>query len=165
MPKAFFRKAFERWLLQNQERFQRPPKITAQGKNFVEFSFRGVTPKIKGCVTRHGTTFGIHHAGQCVDLLNDIDLVECRNRDGTYYCALCLEPVHYDSRQSLWEQHCFEPLLEWANASFQPGEWLHIAVRVGGSSWAEIKPHGACCQDSEGLEFSGAWPVLLSPES
>ena len=163
MPKAFFRKAFDRWLVQNRGRFQHPPKITSQGRHHVAFSFRGVTQKIHGYVTRNGTTFCIDHAGQCVDMLNDIDIEERRSRDGTYFCALCLEPIHYDSRQALWEQHCFEPMLEWANASFQPGQWLHIAVHHGGSSWAEIKSHNTYRQDSERFEFLGAWPVLLHP--
>lgn len=163
MPQAFFRKAFGRWLGQNRHRFNHPPRITLRRRDYLELSFQGVTPQIKGAISRNGTSFHIWHAGQVIDLLNDIDIVERRRSDGRYYCALCLEPVDdYASRQALWEQHCFEPLLEWANACFQPGQWLHIAVCHGGSSWAEIKPHGGCRQDAERFEFSGAWPVLLN---
>ncbi len=165
MPKAFFRKAFDRWLVQNRGRFQHPPKITSQGRHHVAFSFRGVTQKIHGYVTRNGTTFCIDHAGQCVDMLNDIDIEERRSRDGTYFCALCLEPIHYDSRQALWEQHCFEPMLEWANASFQSGQWLHVYMTARGASWASITRQSVCESRVEGFAFSGAWPVLLPPQS
>lgn len=165
MPKAFFRKAFDRWLVQNRGRFQHPPTIKSQGRHHVAFSFRGVTQKIHGYVTRNGTTFCIDHAGQCVDMLNDIDIEERRSRDGTYFCALCLEPVHYDSRQALWEQHCFEPMLEWANASFQSGQWLHVYMTACGASWASITSQSVCESRAEGFAFSGAWPVLLPPQS
>ena len=163
MPQAFFRKAFGHWLGQNRHRFQHPPRITLQRRDYLELSFQGVTPQIKGFISRNGTSFHIWHGGQVIDMLNDIDIVERRRSDGRHCCALCLEPVDsYASRQELWERHCFGPMLEWANAFFQPGQWLHITVLHDGSSWAQIKPHGGCRQDSERLAFSGAWPVLLN---
>lgn len=162
MPQAFFRKAFRHWIGQNRHRFSHPPRITLQRRDYLELSFQGVTPQIKGFVSRHGTSFHIWHAGQVIDMLNDIDIVERRHSDGGHYCALCLEFAdRYSSRQELWEQHCFEPLLDWANACFQPGRWLHVVVLHDGSSWAEIKPHGNRHRKLLHLEFSGAWPVLL----
>jgi len=163
MPKAFFRKAFEHWLGQNRHRFQHPPRITLQRRDYLELHFQGVTPQIKGFISRNGTSFHIWHAGHVIDMLNDIDIVERRRSDGRYYCELCMEPVDdYASRQELWEQHCFEPMLEWANAHFQPGQWLHIVVTGCGSSWASIRPRSDCNESSMSNRFSGAWPVLLN---
>lgn len=69
------RKAFECWLGQNRHRFNHPPRITLQRKDYLELSFRGVTPQIKGFICKDGTSFHIWHAGQVIDMLNDIDIV------------------------------------------------------------------------------------------
>lgn len=165
MPKAFFRKAFDRWIGHNRGRFAHPPTITLQRRNYLELGFQGVTPRIKGIVSNSGTAFYIHHAGKVKDMLDDIDIAEHRRSDDTYFCTLCLEPIYYASRQELWEQHCFEPMLDWANAAFQPGQWLHLVMTDDGSSWAEITPRNHPRSGSVDLEFSGSWPVLLNPKT
>lgn len=162
MPKAFFYQAFTRWLAQNQGRFTHPPRITQRRRNHVVMRFRGVTPHIVGVVSDDGTTFHILHADKTLDMLEWNDIAERRTANGSYYCGLCTEPIHYASRQELWEQHCFEPMLESANATFQPGQWLHACITHGGSSWASIRPHGPIEQETERLTFSAAWPVLLN---
>ena len=165
MPKAFFRKAFDRWIGHNRGRLAHPPTIKLQRMNYLELGFQGVTPKIKGIVSKNGTAFHICHADEVKDMLNDIDIAERRRSDGKYFCALCLEPIYYASRQELWEQHCFEPMLDWANAAFQPGQWLHLVMTDDGSSWAEITPRNHPRSGSVDLEFSGSWPVLLNPKT
>lgn len=97
MPQAFFRKAFGHWLWQNRLQFNYPPHITLQRRDYLALSFQGVTPQIKGFISRHGTSFHIWHAGQVIDMLNNIDIVERRRSDGRYCCALCLEPVDGDA--------------------------------------------------------------------
>lgn len=143
-------------MAENHGRFAHPPTITRQRRDYLEMRFRGVTSHLQGIVSKDGTAFHIVHAGRLLDMLECIDIVEHRCRDGTYCCALCLKPVHYASKQALWEGHCFEPMLEWANASFQAGQWLHAYATHDGSSWAALKPHGDCHHDAERFEFARA---------
>ena len=161
MPRAFFRKAFRRWLGQNGHRFNRPPRITLQRRDYLELSFRGVSPQIKGFISRDSTSFHIWHAGQVIDMLNDfdIDIVERRRSDGRYYCALCLEPVDdYASRQALWEQHCFEPLLEWANACFQPGNSCTLRCAMAAPVGRKSSPTAAAAKMPSALRFQARGP-------
>lgn len=163
MPKPFFQKSFERWLAANKARLTHPPKVTRRRRNHASLSFRGITPRIKGYITRHGVGIEVLHEGDCVDLLIDLEVGECRRPDGRYFCDQCLEPEVFDSRQALWEEHCFEPLLEWANQHLRAGQWLHLYIREGFFSHAAIMPGEISDDDAAGWaegEYKGAWPVV-----
>ena len=161
MPQPFFRKAFERWLANNRPRFKHPPRITKRRKTHITVAFHGITPKITACITKIGASIAVGHEGECVDLLISFDIVAHRNGDGRYFCGLCTEPVAYASRQTLWEGHCFEPLLQWVNQELGDEQWLHIQILDSGASWAVLKPKGPAVMDRFDEDgYKGAWPVL-----
>ena len=41
-----------------------------------------------------------------------------------YYCRECTEKTLFSSRVELWEDHVFEPLLDWSNANLRPTNQL-----------------------------------------
>ena len=59
------------------------------------------------------------------DILTDFDVFHSCTRQGQFYCRFCKltydegfiknEPLLYDSKKELWEQHGLEPFLEWVN--------------------------------------------------
>ncbi len=159
MPQPFCLRAFERWLAGNRHRFRHPPRITLRRKTHIDIAFRGITPKITGCITRTGASIAVKHEGECVDLLIDFDITERRNGDGRYFCGLCTESVAYASRQALWENHCFEPLLQWVNQELRAGQWLHLHILDSGASWAALGPQEPTTMDRPHV-YMEAWPVI-----
>lgn len=84
---------------------------------------------------------------------------EKSHREG-YVCGFCLHECYVDifsSPEALWQDHLFDPLLEWVNDELAPARWLKISCTNdegnGGSNGAQL------IRDESGL--SGADRSLL----
>ena len=163
MPRSFFHKAFDKWMAANRARFNHQPQIKIRRQGYIEMNFQGVTPKISACITKSGVDIAVHHKGTCVDLLITWDLVVRRDNNRRYFCELCSEPDMHASRQALWDKHCFEPLLHWANQELRSDQQLSIHILPSGSSRAVLRPQGSTVTD-EGLAgqigYQEVWPVV-----
>ena len=135
MPVNFVRRSFDRWLGQNVSRFRHPPIIVEQRKNYFIICFRGITPRLR-CFIGWKWRVEIHvmHDGHLWDILTDFDLAERRTPDGKYFCAFCVEPIHYDSREALWIHESFELLFLWVNETLGEASRLLIYEKPGGGA-------------------------------
>src|SRR5438552_18802712 len=113
-PSVF--RMFELWLRQSRSRFKYRPTLVKTRRDYVTLRFPALAPAILCGIMRHGAAVAIEHKGETWDHLWDPDVQECRGARG-FYCGLC-ERAHrkyFPSRKLLWEDHCFEPLLERIN--------------------------------------------------
>jgi len=132
MPVNFVRRTFDRWLGQSITRFRHAPIIVVQRKNYFVLRFRRITPRLQ-CFIGWNWRVEIHvlHDGGLWDILTDFDVGESRTAEG-YRCTLCLEPIDYPSRESLWIAEAFEPLLSWVEESLATAATLSIYEHPGG---------------------------------
>ena len=157
MPKCFIQKDFGRWLSRNRSRFRFQPVIVKKRKDsIIGLRFMGISQKIGCVITRHCADIYVSHQGECWDILIDLGAVERKSSAG-YYCELC-EPDQrelFDTREELWESHCFEPLLEWVNKNLGESRWVSLFATKG-TTWAEIKEK----EDIKSKYFVHAFPVV-----
>ena len=57
-----------------------------------------------------------------------------------YRCTLCENATQtWTSREALWQDHLFEPLLDWVNETLAPATTLRLfGTRDEGCTWAEL---------------------------
>lgn len=117
------------WLKENQHRFSRRPYV----KNFKRDSFTMAFKEIQNLSITFNKS-GIINVW-CwsdkkwtifnADILTDFDITERKNDQG-YYCDGCDPSTFYKTRQMLWDNKVFEPLLKWANEKLLPDNYLCI---------------------------------------
>ena len=117
MPKNFSQRTFDNWLKQNRKTFSHPPQLFLRRRDYVEYSFQGINPAIRLSIKPIGfIEVWVDYQGTAWDILADFDVHARRTSAGAYYCQLCDEEsrVLYPSREDLWMDHSFKPLLEWS---------------------------------------------------
>jgi hypothetical protein len=72
------------------------------------------------------------------NLLTDFIIFETKNNNG-YYCSFCETPVYFCSRNDLWVDQIYEPLLSWVNEKFTPDNYLCIYADDGEFNWSGSK--------------------------
>jgi len=163
MPKYFALRIFKQWLAENRIRFTYPPWISQIKRRGFEIRFNGVSPHISGWIGRTGGNIvvAVQYHRECIDIIADLDVYEAMTADGQYFCSLCVEPIRYKSREELWIQHSFEPLLEWVNSEFTASAWLYIFNQTG-LSYANIKGKDTLPKAMTTNGFLHACPVVLT---
>lgn len=158
MPSSFILKTFGCWLRQNRRRFRFQPVIVKRLKNCIQLRFKGISQKIQCVITQHCADIYVSHQGECWDILIDFGVAERKSSAG-YYCELCEPDTRgfFSTREELWIEHCFEPLLEWVNGSFDNSHWVYL-LATKGATWAEIKGKDDVKVDSKYLVH--AFPVV-----
>jgi len=75
MIKNFVCKTFDHWMKKNHYRFQHPPKIIKNRKDYFKFQFMGIIPQLMGYVNKNGT-FGIfvEYQGWHWDIVQEFDV-------------------------------------------------------------------------------------------
>ncbi len=78
MIKNFVCKTFDHWMKKNHYRFQHPPKIIKNRKDYFKFQFMGIIPQLMGYVNKNGTfgIFGIfvEYQGWHWDIVQEFDV-------------------------------------------------------------------------------------------
>lgn len=163
MPKNFVRKTFDRWLCRNRMRFNYQPMLVKKRKRYFLLQFAGITPEIVCLVRNTGVGVWVLYRGDCWDGLAHFDVAERRAPSGHYYCELC-EPEKremFSSREALWEEHCFEPLLEWTNEEFHVSRWLCLLGGIkDGYTAAILKQKDEMDDMATAKDFVHAFPVV-----
>jgi len=163
MPKNFARRTFDRWLRQNRRHFRFQPRVVKSRRDFCELRFDGIAPELSWIVTRKGDCMvTVYYNDTCWDIIVEFDLFERRNSKGQYFCDGCLPEYKkfYPSRTELWVNHCFKPLLEWANETFNTSNLLYICGKEGSYTAAYIKPESEMENMRSREELLTALPVV-----
>ncbi|MFZ4789355.1 MAG: hypothetical protein ACOYMW_00320 [Candidatus Competibacteraceae bacterium] len=142
MPTSFPQRLFNDWLAQNRSRFSHPPMAIHRRKDYLKFRFTGVDPSVWGQFTNWGSmVIGVDYWGECWDLVADLDIAPERLATGGYICQFCDVDTRtiYPSREAIWIEHGFEPLLEWCNQQFQADQWASVWGDEG-ATWVQLGP-------------------------
>jgi hypothetical protein len=134
MPKNFSQKTFDYWLKHNRRHFHYPPQLLRHFRDRSIYLFHGTNPAIQLYINSRGSVeIWINYKGFFWDIIADFDVYERRTPAGTYFCDLCDKDgqIFYPTRQDLWINHSFKPLLEWAlenlidsNRLYLLGGWM-----------------------------------------
>lgn len=163
MPTSFSQRLFNDWLAQNRSRFSHPPMAIRRRKGSLSFRFTGVASSVWGSINDWGgMVIGVDYQGECWDLVADLDIAPERLTTGGYICGLCDADSRmiYPTREAIWMEHGFEPLLEWCNQQFQADRWVTI-WGIDGGSWVTLRPQLDDAATAK-PEFLAQYPLLCS---
>jgi hypothetical protein len=134
------RRSFMKWFKKNSIKFNIKPIFIKLYKNQVEFQFHNVPTNVLCNITRTGATIWVNYNKEIWDSLADFPIFIKRTSWGQYYCEGCLPERRefFLSKQALWENHCFQPLLRWINDNLNRTNWL-VLFQHEGSTWVGIK--------------------------
>jgi len=106
----------------------------------------------------------MHHK-EVWDILTSFGTYTERTAWGDYYCYLC--PPEYlkffPSKQALWENHCFEELLEWINDDLVQTRWVAL-FQISGCTWVKLKMEEEIETTRAKEEFVEAFPIVQKRE-
>jgi hypothetical protein len=134
-----FQRTFFAWLLNNRARFLVETHIYRRTNQEIILAFAGLNPTvIYAAIQPEGIMVVVEQAGEFYDALFDLDIEVKRTSEG-YTCQRCdvEEQVIFPSREDLWRDHLFEPLLVWVNEKLAIARGIRIASD-GGCTWAKL---------------------------
>jgi hypothetical protein len=140
MPEINLKCTFGKWYKRNKRRFRYLPVFSKKHWNRIEFKFQGLSPRLVCSINRTGATIWVMHDKEVWDILAEFGTYTGRTVWGDYYCDGC-PPENRDffsSKQTLWENHCFEPLLDWINDNLIVSRWVTL-FQIEGCTWVELK--------------------------
>ena len=163
MPKSFQRKAFDHWLSRNRGLFQHPPVIIKNGNNCFTMCFKGINSTIGCIITSYDYSISVDYKGDCWDLIDSNYVSEQQTPSGEYFCKEC-EPGHqilFPTRSALWEDHIFNPIMEWANNNLLETKWLCL-FQYDGATWAKVIDENNLLKEMQGKNFFKTIPLMVS---
>lgn len=142
-PRPRIQRVLLHWLQESRPRWQTAPRVSKRTAKAVELAFPAFDPRVRAVLTREGIDVCVIVDGECWDILWSLDVTPVRTRHG-YVCGQCDVPLQqcYPDRESLWRDHLFESLLDWANRHLVPGAGLTLSGQWGGWTTASVKPPG-----------------------
>ena len=165
-PKNFAYLTVKHWLKKNANRFMNPPRIIDVRKNGISLKFRGITPQI---VLRIDQSAFVVALGVWVfddkdnwwDIIKDFDLCAKQNDAGQYYCSDCKDEYreYFPSKYELWEKHCLEPVLAWANENLRPDRWLCLFGKLDEVTRANLVNAEELLEYRQVKSFYAAYPL------
>jgi len=166
MPKSFHRKAFDRWLSRNRARFLHPPVIVKNRRNSFTMRFWGINSAIHCTITSHGYSISVSNEGEYWDFIAEGDISEQRTSSGRYFCKMC-EPERrelFPTRFALWEDHIFQPIMNWANNNLLKTQWVCLFQYGQGSTMAQVVDEKSLPIVMQDDSFVKAIPLMESQE-
>ena len=140
MPEINLKSTFGKWYKRHQKRFRYPPLFSKRHWDRIEFVFQGISPRLDCTIDQTGATIWVMHHKEVWDILAEFGTYTGRTVWGDYCCDLCPPENRefFSSKQALWENHCFEQLLEWINDDLVESRWVAL-FQIGGCTWVEIE--------------------------
>jgi hypothetical protein len=132
-------KTFAEWHAKQGGRFSMPLHYLKRTDYCLELTFRALNPAMSIFLTQE-IGVCVEWRGKCWDCLIFFEAYPQRSTDG-YHCSLCIEEysrIAYTSRENLWQEHMFEPFLQWINERLVPANWLGLYSSNKGSTWAKL---------------------------
>jgi hypothetical protein len=164
MKKTNLKTTFGKWYKQNRKRFNFQPVFGKKHWNHINFTFQGLSPKLLFTLDYSGANIFVMNHKEVWDILIEFSTYPARTAWGQYYCHQCLPEYRefFPSRQSLWEKHCFELLLEWVNDDQLESKWIGL-FHVKGGTWVEMKGKEEIEAMKAKEEFVEAFPIVETP--
>ena len=132
-------KTFADWQTKQAEQFLVPLHYLKRTDRCLDFSFDGLNPALSIFLTWE-IGVCVDWQGECWDCLIFFESSPEHKADG-YHCSLCIEEyaqITYPSRENLWQEHMFEPFLQWINETLVPARWLGLYSSNKGSTWVKL---------------------------
>ena len=154
------------WLEENLPRFNHPPYLIKIKDHCLIFQFIGVATKIQLVVQKRGNfEIPVTYRNRFWDFVHDFDVAPAITKSGRYYCKLCLPPgrKYYGSLTDLVRRESLEPLLNWANETFQEDKWIAL-FQIRGCTWVEIVEVGNIPIVKRREEYVTAFPLVQAKD-
>jgi hypothetical protein len=135
-------RAFEHWFKNNNTRFAVPVFVTKISGKGIELRFQNYPDCLSVWLGLFSLSVHVNWQGHWWDMLMDLDASIITTHDG-YKCELCLfqhgnSAKIFPSKEALWQDHLFEPFLQWVNEDLAPARWLQISGFASGSTSARL---------------------------
>ena len=129
-PRRRLHRSFLRWLKENRICFAIPLRILSRTDRVLRFSFDKVSNSVRGTLSTWEIIVSVEFKECNWDLIFVAEQ-SAQRVPGGYLCGLCLPGFQrvFASRQALWTEHLFEPLLAWVNEELSPAHWLVLEGR------------------------------------
>jgi hypothetical protein len=134
-------RAFVCWFRENRGRFKTSVRVAKISARLVELHFPGHPDCLSASLSPYELNVCVTWHGECWDLLSSFEASPFHTAEG-WKCKQCVfehgdSARLFPSRESLWQDHLFDPLLRWVNEELAPACWLQIS-RIKGATWAEL---------------------------
>jgi len=147
LPNDCIQRSFLRWLNENRTKFIVSFRLTKISSKCVELHINNY-PKCLSVylsASRLGAGLGVYveWKGQPWDALIDYDTY-LNQVLGGFKCDICVHEkgesaVLFPTRESLWQDHLFDPFLKWINERLATALWLRLSCTGDfGSTWAKL---------------------------
>jgi hypothetical protein len=162
LPRPRIQRAFVRWLKDNRHRFKVPIQITQITDKGIELHFPQHPDVFSIWLSRWDLSVCVDWQGETWDMLISLDAIPASTPMG-YRCTLCENTnINWTSREALWQDHLFAPLLDWVNKTLAPATTLRLyGTRDEGCTWAVLGSRGILDSDEANLVKA----LLLSSKS
>ena len=162
MPKSFHHKAFDHWLSLNRGRFLHPPVIVKNREKSFTMRFRGINSAIDCTINSHGYSISVSNEGECWDLIAEGDISEQRTSSGRYFCEICETGRRelFPTRFALWEDHIFQPIMNWANKNLLKTQWVCLFQYGEGATMAQVVDENSLPTVMQDDSFVKALPLM-----
>jgi len=159
-PRRRIHRAFVRWLKANRTRFRTPLRIFKRTDRLLCFSFDNVSHFLTGSLSTWEIIVEVQYENTSWDLIFVAEQ-SAQRVPGGYHCRLCLPEFKklFPSREALWTEHLFEPLLTWVNEELSPAHWLVLEGQAKHSTAARL------ASDAPGppTQPDPKWPEIVIP--
>lgn len=138
LPRRRIQRAFIKWWRENRLRFLVPVHIEALTGRLIRLRFGIHHGWVSATLTDNDFNVSVEVSGVHQDILLFLDSCPVRTSHG-HVCSFCEQPAKFwPTREALWADHLFEPLLQWANTRLMQSSSVRLGGTQGGSTWAEL---------------------------
>jgi hypothetical protein len=130
-------RAFDSWYRIHQQRFLIKLVFLSRTDRRLIFSFAGITSVLSVTLTEYDLSVRVTWFGDTWELLKWWNASPKREGHG-YICALCQPSEVFATRCAVWEDHLFEPLLDWVNKSLLVATELHLEGVTNDITYAKL---------------------------
>ena len=133
-----FERALIRWFQKNHSRFLLPIALEKINRKKVALMLTGYREYLSVHLNSWNLCVSANWNGICWDFLLELDVSPVATRHG-YYCKCCEKPsTIWPSLEALYQDHLFEPLLQWVNEELFNATQLLLYGSPGSSTWAAL---------------------------
>jgi hypothetical protein len=141
LPRPRIQSAFVQWFRSNRHRFSNAVRIARITQRSIEIAFPAMPVALSASLSRTDLSVLVSHQGVLWDMLLSLDAFPESDGHGQYRCLLCTDSAQtWPTREALWEDHLFEPFLEWVNRRLDPPREIQFHGSINSITCAELRP-------------------------
>lgn len=133
-------RAFLVWYSAHMEQYPVLLHYVRRNDKLLELGIAGLHPAISISLTCEIVVSVDWQQEQCWDLLRCFEALPEKQIEG-YTCGFCKPEyrVVYSSREACWQDHLFEPFMQWVSSDLLPAKWLGLFGNIeNGCTWAKL---------------------------